>query len=232
MVQDPALAKVRYPFGTLRHVISKWLVGLVPIQWRAEYIHRHRPWDLDTSAIHERNALVLALVGERLALQGASVFEFGCSRGVFTGALATACGRVTAIDISETACASARERVRGAVNVTIRQADFERDAIAGPFDVVFAMDVLYFFRGRRRIERLIAKLTSLLRPGGYLVITDCRMGPTYRSAWFQRNWPFFGDAYIDMAGAHPELEEVARRPHIAQDPDYPEHIIGVLRKKS
>jgi len=228
--RHPVVARIRYPFGTVRHVISKWLLSAIPVRWRSECIHRCRPWDLSTPATRDRNATVLAMVGEVLPLAAACVFEVGCSRGVFTEELAAKCRQVSTIDISETACANARERLESANNVSVRVADIEHDAIEGEYDVVFAMDVLYFFRGRTRLHRVLDRLSTLTRPGGLLVITDCRMSEAYRNAWFQRWWPYFGDAYIDLAGSRDDLEVVARRAHLTADPDYPEHVIGILRR--
>lgn len=225
-------ARLRYAAGTVRLLGITWLLDLLPARWRSEYIHWRCPWDLEMPAVLDRNTLVLSLLRAHLPLAQARVLEVGCSRGVFTAELAAASGEVVAIDISSRACQDAAERVRERRNVSVRRMDIEREPLEGAFDVICAMDVLYFFRGRRALARVLDKLVHSLRPGGVLVVTDCRLGERYRTSWFQRHWPFAGDAYADLAAAHPELELTERRSHTAADPRYPEHLVALLRKAS
>lgn len=223
-------ARLRYAAGTARLLGITWLLDLLPARWRSEYIHWRCPWDLEMPAVLDRNALVLSLLRAHLPLEQARVLEVGCSRGVFTAELAAASREVVAIDISSRACRSAAERVKDRPNVSVRRMDIEREPLDGTFDVICAMDVLYFFRGRRALARVLDKLVRGLQPGGVLVVTDCRLGERYRTSWFQRHWPFAADAYADLAAAHPGLELVERRSHSATDARYPEHLVVLLRK--
>jgi SAM-dependent methyltransferase len=100
------------------------------------------PWGFETSA-YERakyDATIAALPDRPIA----SALEVGCSIGVLTERLARHADRLLAVDVSDTALARARERLKDARNVTVERRELPEDMPAGPFDLVVCSEVLYY----------------------------------------------------------------------------------------
>ena len=97
------------------------------------------------------------------------VLELGCSIGTFTDLLAPLCDEVLAVDISPTAIGRATERLAHHDNVTCEVLALPTDLPGGPFDLIVASDVLYYWPMR-----------DLLRPS-----------PGWRRRWpaAVRSWP-------------------------------------------
>ena len=115
------------------------------------------PWRFATSA-YERDKYartVAALEGRRFA-RG---LEVGCSIGVLTERLAGSCDELLAVDVSERAVATARERLAGRHGVEVECRSLPEETPDGPFDLIVCSEVLYYFdaellsRGDRRARR-------------------------------------------------------------------------------
>jgi 2-polyprenyl-3-methyl-5-hydroxy-6-metoxy-1,4-benzoquinol methylase len=197
----------------------------------ADHLHVSKAWDLETPAVHERNRIILGALGAVARLADCTVLEIGCSDGVFTQQLAQSCKRVVAIDISTTACELAQQRCTAEINVGIRHIDLESDDLAGTYDVVFAMDVLHFLSGLRRLTPAISKAVEAVAPGGLLVFSEHRVPEVQRDAWWQRILPYGADAYLQLFADHPELTLVWSGLHEPSDERYTPHLLAIYRRQ-
>jgi SAM-dependent methyltransferase len=156
----------------------------------ALYAAADDPWDFTTSA-YERAKYdrTIAALGDRRFARG---LEIGCSIGVLTARLAGRCDRLLAVDVSALAVARARERLAGAPGVTVERRTLPEEMPAGPFDLIVASEVLYYWD-----TGLLASgwrtLRDALAPGGSLLAVHWR-GPV-------RHYPQGGDAVHDAIAA-------------------------------
>jgi SAM-dependent methyltransferase len=195
--------------------------------------HREHDWNFAEGPDRRRWERVLELVSEQRGPDWGDVLEVGCSEGVGTAQIARYARRLVAGDISPVARERAALRIRGVPHVTVIPLDLQRDPLAGN-DVVFAMDVLEFVHGRRRLERTIAKLAAAVRPGGMLVVSMCRYPPEIAEAWWQRWVPEGADRVVPMIDAHPALQRVHREefpPAGGSIAGYHDHLIALFRKR-
>ncbi|WP_424630473.1 class I SAM-dependent methyltransferase [Bradyrhizobium sp. SYSU BS000235] len=114
------------------------------------------------------------LLREAGIARGMRVLDLGCGAGDVSLLLAEFVGRdgsVVAIDRSETAVATARDRIRraGAVNVTLHHASV-RDFVDGDgFDLAVGRYVLIF---QEEPAQFIADVARLVRPGGVVAFHE------------------------------------------------------------
>lgn len=135
------------------------------------YSRSRDPWGFETSE-YERNkyARTLETLGDRRFRRA---LEVGASIGVFTRMLAPLCDELLAVDVSERAVAVARERLADVPGVTIERRSLPEEMPAGPFDLILASEVLYYFTE----EEMLAALHGFereLSPGGLLLTVHWR----------------------------------------------------------
>ncbi len=101
--------------------------------------------------------------------------EVGCSVGVFTAMLAERTASLTATDISEVVLETARERLQAAGHdgVELRRTELPDGVPEGPFDTIFAAEVLYYVSATEVAESA-ARLADALVPGGRLLVAHAR----------------------------------------------------------
>jgi len=109
--------------------------------------------------------LALALAGEGPFI---SALEIGCGEGLFTHRLAPRCSELLAVDIAASAVARARERCSNLPNVACAPARLPAEYPEGPFDLVVASDVLYFWTPAD-LKAAIPTIEASLAPGGRVV---------------------------------------------------------------
>ncbi len=123
------------------------------------------PWAFETSPYehrkYERTLNVLARRRYRRAL------EVGCSNGVFTAMLAPLCDELLAVDVSERAVAAAKERLEELPHVRVERLTLPEETPEGPFDLVVASEVLYFWPEDVMLAAL-RRFEEILAPGGAL----------------------------------------------------------------
>jgi SAM-dependent methyltransferase len=97
--------------------------------------------------------------------------DVGCAQGHFTRRLAEFCDSVVGLDVSPVAIEGARELSEGHANVVFRCGGFDPAAFEGAtFDLVCALEVLYYFDGAER-SRFIEGVRSVLSPDGVFLMT-------------------------------------------------------------
>jgi len=124
------------------------------------------PWRLTESDLEPvKYDLTLALAGEG---PFTSALEIGCGEGLFTRRLAPRCSELLAVDIAASAVARARERCSNLPNVVCAPARLPAEYPEGPFDLVVASDVLYYWTPTD-LTAAIPTIEASLAPGGHLV---------------------------------------------------------------
>lgn len=99
------------------------------------------------------------------------VLELAAGTGLFTRAMAETAREVVATDYAEGMVAVLRARVAGLSNVQVQRADvYALPFAAASFDAVVAANVLHLLP---ELERALAAMRAVLRPGGMLIV------PTY-----------------------------------------------------
>ena len=163
------------------------------------------PWNFETSdyerAKYRRTLDVLGNRRFRRAL------EAGASIGVFTQMLAELCDELLAVDVSERAVAAASERLKGLEHVRVERRTLPEEMPEGPFDLILASEVLYYFP-REEMLAMLDAFETILAPGGALLAVHWRRET--------RTYPLQGDEVHGLLVAHTTLtvtESVA-------EPDY------------
>jgi SAM-dependent methyltransferase len=96
-------------------------------------------------------------------------FEIGGSIGVFTAQLATRCGHLLSIDVSEAALAQARQRCANLPQVEIRKMQVPNEFPAGQFDLILVSEVGYYL-SPPDLARAADQMLAALPPGGQLLL--------------------------------------------------------------
>ena len=161
------------------------------------YAESGDPWDFETSEYEQNKyARTLAVLGERRFRRA---LEAGASIGVFTEMLADRCDELLAVDVSERAVAAARRRLSGRGQVRIERRTLPEEMPDGPFDLIVASEVLYYFPG----EEMLAVLRGLereLTPGGNLLAVHWRRET--------RTYPLQGDEVHELLAQNTRLQTI------------------------
>lgn len=145
------------------------------------------PWRFASSE-YERDKYAASLA----ALQGRryrSGFEIGCSIGVFSRALAGACGNLLAVDVAEAALAQARRRCADRAQVRFERMRVPDEwPVDARFDLIVLSEVVYYL-SPADIVRLGARILAALEPGGDMLLVH----------WTgETDYPVSGDAATEL----------------------------------
>ena len=158
------------------------------------YAESGDPWSFETSEYERKKyERTLAALGDRTFHRA---MEAGASIGVFTEMLAYRCDELLAVDVSEQAVAAARERLSGRKHVRVERRTLPEEMPEGPFDLIVASEVLYYFPG----EEMLAVLRAFereLAPGGALLAVHWRRET--------RTYPLQGDDVHELLLQHTRL---------------------------
>lgn len=162
------------------------------------------PWDFEDSFYeHRKRALSLAMLPRP---RFASVFEPGCSIGVFTRELAGRADALTATDISERALELARTRLSGLDQVRLVQGGVPRDWPVGRFDLVVVSEIGYFLQ-HSELEELVRRTEASLTEDGVVLLCHWRHP--------NEGWELTGDQVHEAFRAQSGLRVVAE--HCEED---------------
>ena len=158
------------------------------------YARSRDPWGFETSEYernkYERTLSILAFRRYRRAL------EVGCSIGVFTAMLAPLCDELLAVDVSEKAISVAEERLVVFPNVRVELRTLPEETPQGPFDLVVASEVLYYWPEDVMLSAL-RRFEEILAPGGALLAVHWRKET--------KTYPLQGDEVHDLLLKHTRL---------------------------
>lgn len=158
------------------------------------YARSRDPWGFETSEYernkYERTLSVLAQRRYRRAL------EVGCSIGVFTAMLTPLCDELLAVDVSEAAVTVARQRLADFPNVRLELRSMPEETPQGPFDLVVASEVMYYWPEDVMLWAL-GRFEEVLAPGGSLLAVHWRKET--------KTYPLQGDEVHDLLLGHTRL---------------------------
>jgi SAM-dependent methyltransferase len=152
------------------------------------------PWGFETSP-YERKKYERTL-GVLQGRRYQRALEVGCSIGVFTVKLAPLCDEVLAVDVSERAVAAARERLAGFPHVRVERRGLPEDTPEGPFDLIVASEVLYYWPKEVMLGAL-RLFEEILAPGGVLLAVHWRKET--------KTYPLQGDEVHELLVEHTRL---------------------------
>ena len=158
------------------------------------YAESDDPWNFEASEYEQdKYARTLAVLGERTFRRA---LEAGASIGVFTEMLSDRCEELLAVDVSERAVAAARRRLSGRGHVRVERRTLPEEMPDGPFDLIVASEVLYYFPREEMLTVLRGFERELARGGVLLAVHWRRETETY---------PLQGDAVHDLLVEHTRL---------------------------
>lgn len=164
------------------------------------------PWQFATSD-YER-AKYEATLAALPQPQFERAFEIGCSIGVLTGLLAQRCNELLAVDVSEAALQTARQRLHARPNVQLQKMVVPQDFPDGDFDLVMLSEVGYFW-SVSDLTLASQRITQALRPGAALVLVHWTP-PVH-------DYPLTGDAvhdhFMSLSGDQQPLQHVSASRH-------------------
>ena len=137
------------------------------------YTQSSDPWGFETSSYErEKYKRTLGILQDRQRTYH-NALEIGCSIGVFTEMLSPFCEKLLAVDVSERAVAAARERLDGSPHVRVEQRRLPEETPEGPFDLIVASEVLYYWPEEIMLAAL-RRFEEILAPGGALLAVHWR----------------------------------------------------------
>jgi predicted TPR repeat methyltransferase len=159
------------------------------------YAESGDPWDFETSE-YEQNKYTrtLAVLGERTFRRA---LEAGASIGVFTEMLAKRCEELLAVDVSVRAVVAARRRLSGLGHVRVERRTLPEEMPDGPFDLIVASEVLYYFPREEMLAVLQGFERELARGGTLLAVHWRRETRTY---------PLQGDEVHELLAQNTRLQ--------------------------
>jgi len=170
--------------------------------------------NLDTGQVATIDATIsLELITEaakRIAPNATSILDVGCGAGNYSLKMLSKTPNLTCtlVDLSSKMLEKAVERVSVETSgkVSAFQGDI-RDVLLpeASFDIILAGAVLHHLRADEDWERTFAKLFSLLKPGGCLMISDLITQDT--DLLNEYTWERYGD-YLESIGGKEYREKV------------------------
>ena len=158
------------------------------------YAESEDPWNFEVSEYEQNKyARTLASLGDRTFRRA---LEAGASIGVFTEMLADRCDELIAVDVSERAVAVAQRRLSGRDHVRVERRTLPEQMPEGPFDLIVASEVLYYFP-REEMLTLLSSFEDELAPGGVLLTVHWRRKT--------ETYPLQGDEVHELLVEHTRL---------------------------
>ena len=158
------------------------------------YAESPDPWGFETSPYERRKyERTLDVLGRR---RYRHALEVGCSIGVFTAMLAPLCDDLLAVDVSEKAIATAKERLAGFPHVRLEVRTLPEKTPEESFDLVVASEVLYYWPEDVMLAAL-RRFEEVLTPGGTLLAVHWRKET--------KTYPLQGDEVHELLVEHTRL---------------------------
>jgi SAM-dependent methyltransferase len=147
------------------------------------------PWGFETSSYERRKyeRTLSTLTPRQKCFQ--RVLEVGSSIGVFTAMLAPLCNELLAVDVSEKAVAAAKDRLENFPQVRVELRTLPEETPEGPFDLIVASEVLYYWPEDVMLAAL-RRFEQVLAPGGMLLAVHWRRKT--------RTYPLQGDKVHEL----------------------------------
>lgn len=135
------------------------------------------PWGADSPAYRYQQRKYAILAGLLPPVHYETVLDLGCGSGHLARRMASRCGSLLGVDISESAITSARARCKDLSNVSFMVADISDTSqmLDRTFDLIIIADTLYYLPPPLTdavLRELAARYMALLRPDGLLVLCN------------------------------------------------------------
>lgn len=192
--------------------------------------------NLDTGQVATIDANIsLELITEaakRIVPDAKNILDIGCGAGNYTLKMLSKAPNLSCwlVDLSGNMLEKAMERVSSQTSgtVSIFQGDI-RDVILpeSSFDIILAGAVLHHLREDDDWERTFAKLFSLLKSGGCLMISDLITQDT--DALNEYTWERYGD-YLESVGGKEYREKVLAYVAIEDSPRSMNYQLDLMKK--
>jgi SAM-dependent methyltransferase len=161
------------------------------------YAESTDPWGFETSDYERKKyERTLESLGERRFRRA---FEAGSSIGVFTAMLAPRCEELLAVDTSQKAVEIARERLAEQSHVRVERRTLPEEMPDGPFDLIVASEVLYYWP-REVVLEALRSFEEILAQGSVLVAVHWRKET--------KTYPLQGDEVHELLVRHVRLANV------------------------
>lgn len=128
--------------------------------WEQRYVAGTTPWDF--GGVPQALSTYL----QQTSFKGSALIP-GCGFGHEVRAFHEAAWEILAIDFSPAAVAQAKQKL-GSLAPLVREADFFRDDLGGPYDLIYERTFLCAIPLNLR-PLYVERMRQLLRPGGMLV---------------------------------------------------------------
>ncbi|KAB8141273.1 class I SAM-dependent methyltransferase [Chloroflexia bacterium SDU3-3] len=154
--------------------LSKTLISSYYDSFAREYHHARLN---QTKVINEHIEMpaMLSMIGD---IQGRTILDIGCGSGIYTKILASHDAHVTALDISHSMIEIAKDYCQG-LDISLIHTSFEEYiAEQMSFDIIIASFMLGYFQD---LAGSFRKIRSLLKPGGFSIISGLHPIKTSRS---------------------------------------------------
>ena len=178
------------------------------------YAESPDPWGFETSEYERRKyeRTLKALDDRRFS----RALEAGSSIGVFTAMLAHRCDELLAVDASEKAVGISRERLAGQDHVRVERRTLPEEMPTGPFDLIVASEILYYWP-REVVLEALRRFEDELAPGGVLLAVHWRKET--------RTYPLQGDEVHELLVENTRLANVKT----IEEPEYRLDVFEDLR---
>lgn len=127
-------------------------------------------WTTPAGLSRARRRAAMIIDGAGLA-PGVRALEIGCGTGLFTEFFAGTGAHIVAVDISQELLEHARRRNLAGDAVRFVCGRFEECDLPGPFDAIVGSSVLHHLD----VQRSVARIFELLRPGGTMAFVEPNM---------------------------------------------------------
>ncbi len=120
-------------------------------------------------------ALKKAIAKHEIRLPGAKVLDVGCGTGFFSKFYIDGLSEVTGIDITEFSIQSLREMMPDGRFITLDIASdslYDQIVEGEQFDIINVFNVLYHIVDNDKLRNAVENLTTCLKSGSYIFITD------------------------------------------------------------
>lgn len=161
----------------VRNKLDRWFkTGNRRFEFERRYLENPDPWSYHSSDYErEKYDRTLERALSHAPAHGRAL-EIGCSIGVFTKMIAARFDRVTAVDLSKEAVASARQHTRDFDNIDYVVGDLRKLDLAETYDVVFCAEVLSYIP-ERDAPMVVEQLRRLVGPRGVMVMVTLHDRP-------------------------------------------------------